>query len=449
MENVQERCNRILVAEDVDVVAYSIARGLEGRGFQTAVAHDGEECLAMARSFAPDLILLDVMMPKGHGMEALKQLKAQEDTQRIGVIVCTAEGFKPALDLALELGAFDVIVKPIDDGALVARVDRFFTHTEPAAVPPPAPAVRPQSIPGVEVFRPVLDTTGVCCRFWGTRGSIPISGPPYLRHGGNTSCLEVEYGGARVIFDAGSGIRDLGLALAAGPPCKLNLFITHTHWDHIQGFPFFAPAFIPGFEITIYGAKGFGKSLEAIFHGQLDRDYFPVQMEDMRAQLVFKDLGDEPVGIGPMQVTSAFMQHPGATLGYKLEVHGKTISFIPDNEFLKGYTGSPHRVGRGHSLLTDYLPILEFLKGVDVLIHEAQYMPEEYGGKIGWGHSSLGNACLLAALTEAKRWVVIHHDPMHTDDFLERKLNLTRQVLRGLQHPIEVEHGFDRMTEYF
>ena len=448
MDKVQERGNRILVADDVEVIAYSIARGLKGRGFQTAVAHDGEECLAMARSFQPDLILLDVMMPKVHGMEALKQLKAQEDTRRIGVIVCTAKGYKPELDQALELGAFDVIVKPIDDSELVARVERFFTPAETAAVSAVVP-VPPLSLPGSEVFRPLLDTTGVCCRFWGTRGSIPISGPPYLRHGGNTSCLEVEYGGERVIFDAGSGIRDLGLALMAGPPRKLHLFITHTHWDHIQGFPFFAPAFIPGFEITIYGAKGFGKSLKALFQGQLDRDYFPVQMQDMRARLEFKDLSDEPVRIGPIEVTWAFMQHPGATVGYKVDVHGKTISFIPDNEFLKGYTGSPHRIGRGNDLLTDYQPILEFLKGVDVLIHEAQYLPEEYLSKVGWGHSSLSNACLLASLVEAKRWVVIHHDPMHTDDFLEGKLNLTRQVLRGLQHPIEVEHGFDRMTEYF
>ena len=151
-------------------------------------------------------------------------------------------------------------------------------------------------------YRPALDSSNGCFQLWGTRGSIPISGPEYIRHGGNTSCMSLEYGEDLIILDAGSGIRNLGLALAKANPRKLHLFITHTHWDHIQGFPFFAPAFIPGFEITIYGAKGFNKNLESLFRGQFDPDYFPIQMENMDAGLEFIYLGDQPVQIGDMRV---------------------------------------------------------------------------------------------------------------------------------------------------
>jgi CheY-like chemotaxis protein len=174
MDAVQGRTGRILVAEDVEAVACSIAAALEARGFRTARAQDGAECLALARSFQPDLILLDVMMPRVHGMEALKQLKAQDDTRRIGVIVCTAKGFKPELDWARELGAFDVIVKPVADTELVAHVERFFARAGAAAPRTLLPAQLPPRVGG-EIFRPRLDTTGVCCRLCARAGGAHVA----------------------------------------------------------------------------------------------------------------------------------------------------------------------------------------------------------------------------------------------------------------------------------
>ncbi len=268
-----------------------------------------------------------------------------------------------------------------------------------------------------------------------------------MRHGGNTSCLEIEFGQDRFIFDAGSGIRELGLDLMKGEARRLHVFITHTHWDHIQGFPFFTPAYVPGFQVTVYGAEGFGKSLESLFRGQLDSDYFPVQMEDMNADIEFRHLGSEPIRIGDVIVSWEYVQHPGATVGYKIDVAGTTLAWIPDNEFLQGYIGEPDAISLDEGIFDPYRRIIDFLTEVDVLIHEAQYTNEEYVSKIGWGHSSVSNACLLAKLAKVKRWIVTHHDPMHDDRFLETKLSLTRQQLARLDHDIPLRHGHDGLVE--
>lgn len=298
-------------------------------------------------------------------------------------------------------------------------------------------------------YLPMLEGNRGCFNLWGTRGSTPTPGARFLRHGGNTSCMSVVFGGEHFIFDAGSGIRELGFELMTGEARRLHLFITHTHWDHIQGFPFFTPAYVPGFDITIYGAEGFGKDLESIFRGQLDREYFPVQMEDMNSRLEFRHLADNPVIAGPATVAWEFSQHPGATVGYKINAGGKKIAWIPDNEFLQGFAGDPATLTRDHRLVVPFGKMIDFLSDVDVVIHEAQYTNEEYLTKFAWGHSSVSNAALLMKLAGVKRWIITHHDPMHGDNFLDSKLNLTRQILDRLDHQIEVSHGYDGLTEFF
>lgn len=435
--------HRVLVAEDVKVISRAIRTALDRRGYETDVAADGAECLDKVRAFEPQLIILDLMMPKIHGIDVLKQLKSHEATRGIGVIVCTSKDFKTELSTIRDLGVDDIIVKPFERDDLLLKVDRYFSGN---GVLDTREAYRRSNLPMTgEVFEHEFDTALARYYLWGTRGSIPVTEPQYIRHGGNTSCMDLTVGDEYIIFDAGSGIRNLGQVLLAHGPRKVHLFITHTHWDHIQGFPFFAPAFAPGFDITIYGERGFGKDLESLFKGQLDRDYFPVQMEDMNAQLDFRYLGDEPIHIGPATVSWTFTQHPGATVGYRVDVDGKRLAYVPDNEFLKGYTGAPFDIHRDSELVGIYQPLVEFLDGVDVLLHEAQYTADEYTKKVGWGHCSVPNACALAKLTQPKRWIVIHHDPSHADNFLQVKMNMTRQLLDRLECPTELIHGYDGM----
>jgi CheY-like chemotaxis protein len=457
MAKSEERKKRVLVAEDVSVISHRIRKTLESRGFVVEVAQDGEQCLQKVKSFAPDLLILDLMMPKVHGIDILKALRADTETDRIGVIVCTSKDFTTEQRLADELGAFDVITKPFQMQELLTKVERFFSKDDVEAdrkddtltqVPKVSRAIEVKQHAPDEIFRPVLETSRNHFCLWGTRGSIPVSGPQYMRHGGNTSCMTVTCGEDIIIFDAGSGIRNLGLELS-NVPRKLYLFITHTHWDHIQGFPFFKPASISGFDITIYGAKGFGKDLKSIFRGQLDKDYFPVQMEDLNANLDFKVLDANPIEIESYKIFWAFTNHPGATVGYKIEVDGKKIGWIPDNEFLEGYLGDLAGIALDNEMVEPYRPMIQFISDIDILVTEAQYTNAEYPEKIGWGHTCLSNACLLMKLADVKRWIVTHHDPLHDDTFLQDKLNLTRQLMQQLNHSIDVSHGYDGLVEFF
>lgn len=438
----------ILIAEDVRVIAFKMAAALQAAGYTVETVSDGEECLAAAQRLLPDLVVLDIMMPKMHGIEVLKALRDEHRTARIGVIVCTAKDFKTEHAEATRLGVFDFLIKPFEPSILVEKVDLYFARRSGYQGVPefPTPAVVTEDIAH---YAPKLDSSRARFNLWGTRGSTPTPGARFLRHGGNTSCLSVSIGDEIFVFDAGSGIRDLGIELMNNKRRKVHLFITHTHWDHIQGFPFFAPAYVPGFEIIIYGAEGFRKDLKSVFRGQLDREYFPVQMEDMHSHLQFRQLAENPIPVGSALISWEFAQHPGATVGYKIEVGDKKIAWVPDNEFLQGYTGPPDELDREHPLVVPYQNMIDFLADADVVIHEAQYTCDEYPQKVRWGHSSVSNACALMKLAGVRRWIITHHDPMHDDVFLESKLNITRQILERLGHEIQVSHGYDGMTEYF
>ncbi len=438
---------RILIGEDTPDMAYLMRFALEGAGYSVEVTTDGEACLARARETMPDLLLLDIMMPKMHGIAVLRALRADPATRNLPVFICTAKDFKTEHEQCVELGVADVLIKPQDTPLLVAKVDAFLRR-KATATPAPAPAISRSIVPETVPYLPKIETANSCFSLWGTRGSTPAPGARFLRHGGHTSCMSLTVGDEHFIFDAGSGIRELGVELNKGASRKLHLFITHTHWDHIQGFPFFLPAYLDGYEINIYGAQGFHKDLQSVFRGQLDREYFPVQMEDMKAEIQFRHVAEPPLQIGPVRISWELVQHPGATLGFQAEVDGKRIVWIPDNEIFQGYLGDPAELDRDHPRVAPFTRIIDFMAGADIAIHEAQYTNEEYAKKIGWGHSSISNAAALMKLAGIQRWIVVHHDPSHDDEFLETKLNLTRQILKRLKHPMELVHGYDGLTEY-
>lgn len=435
---------RILVADDVRVISMRISHVLEELGYHVDVVSDGAECLTQICTQKPDLLILDLMLPKVNGIEVIKQLRTNPETRDLHIIVCTAKDFSTEMRQLEDLGITDVIIKPFKHETIAKMVTAYFQHVNSTHIHPE----RCASHPATEMYAPTLDTDRARMILWGTRGSIPVSGERYVRYGGNTSCVEYACGKDHLIFDAGSGIREAAAALLSGGPRHLHLFITHTHWDHIQGFPFFTPIYIPGYEITVYGELGFGKTFETLLSGQLDHDYFPIEREDLLGKVNFRVLTDEPIFIGDIKVTRAFTNHPGATVAFKIEHQGKKIAYVPDNEFLQGYMGQPKDITRGSELALSQEPLIEFLSGMDVLLHEAQYLASEYRQKIGWGHSNLANACALAKLTAVKKWIVIHHDPVHDDTYLDNKLHLTRQILLELDCPTYVTHGMDGRIEY-
>ena len=280
------------------------------------------------------------------------------------------------------------------------------------------------------LFRPPPDET-VRVRFWGVRGSIPSPGPDTVRYGGNTSCVTVEApGGDLLILDAGSGLRLLGLALAAAGrlPLRAHLLLTHTHWDHIQGFPFFIPAFIPGNEITAYGTAGSAADLHTALAGQMLHRYFPVSLEQLGATLRFCDIGPGTQTLGPARVTAAALHHSGPTLGYRIEAAGRVIAYVTDTEPLAGdVEAEPDPAA------------LELARDADVLIHDCQYTDEEYPAKVGWGHSPTRYVVRVAQAARARRLILFHHDPTRDDDRLEALVVSARAcaTAAGWSVPIE------------
>lgn len=260
-------------------------------------------------------------------------------------------------------------------------------------------------------------------RFWGTRGSIATPGAGTNHFGGNTSCVEVVTdAGVRFIIDCGTGARALGADLVekASGPIRANILLSHTHWDHIQGFPFFAPLFIQGSEIATYAPKGGGASLSKVLSGQMEFTYFPVELGELPAQITYHDLAEGVHEIGGVKVMAQYLNHPAATLGYRIEADGAAVMYLCDHE---PFADKVWRSGAEPGLIDSILHTgdrrhAEFMYGADFVIHDAQYTPEEYPAKKNWGHSTFQYVLELAAAAGVRHLALTHHDPTHDDGFL-------------------------------
>jgi len=244
-------------------------------------------------------------------------------------------------------------------------------------------------------------------KFWGTRGTRPTPGRRTLRYGGNTTCIEVrDRHDNLIIIDSGSGIAELGADLAQDTALQAHLLITHTHLDHIQGFPFFPPAFVPGTHLTIVGPAGSAKSLQAAFADQMDPAYFPVRLDHMPADMEFIERNPgETFEVGGLSITPHLLMHPIPTFGYRIDEGTTRFAFATDNEismFAQDQNGS----------LNEFA---DWCRGANLLVHDAQYSREEYKTHAGFGHSTFGEALALAQQAEAQQRAFFHHDPMHSD----------------------------------
>jgi CheY-like chemotaxis protein len=277
-------------------------------------------------------------------------------------------------------------------------------------------------------------------RFWGTRGSLPKPGPTTVRHGGNTSCVEVRTGdGTLIVLDCGTGAHGLGESLLApeGGSKLGHLLITHTHWDHIQGFPFFRPLFVAGNEWDIYAPGGLGQQIEATLAGQMQYTYFPVTLAQLGAVIRYHDLSEGRFSVGPVGVTARYLNHPALALGYRLEIGGVSLVYAVDHEPHGGpirgdvAPGAPlvHAEDRRH---------VEFLAGADLVIHDAQFTSDEYRTRQGWGHSPVEWAVDYAVAAGARRLALYHHDPLRDDDSLDRLVETCRARAAASGSPLQV-----------
>jgi phosphoribosyl 1,2-cyclic phosphodiesterase len=263
-------------------------------------------------------------------------------------------------------------------------------------------------------------------KFWGVRGSIPTPGPTSVRYGGNTSCIELSHEGKLFILDAGSGLRALGNELMKRKqPIHAAILISHMHWDHIQGIPFFTPAFIPGNKFIFYGAEESDIKLESIIAGQMDPTYFPIEMKDMASKLEFHRLVEGRRQIDDLLIETIYVNHPGNALGYKIHAGEKTLTYISDNEPFIDYSSENKNKYIGED---GNRKLIDFIKGSHILIHDSQYTPEEYITHTTWGHSPFDYAVRLGLEAAVETLVLFHHDPLHSDDHIDEILERAKQL---------------------
>lgn len=257
--------------------------------------------------------------------------------------------------------------------------------------------------------------------FWGVRGSIPSPGPSTVRFGGNTSCVEIAAGGVCIVFDCGTGIRMLGQQLVRRSPIEIHLFISHVHWDHIQGFPFFAPAFVKGNVIHLYGESNSRGTVESAMAGQMEFPNFPVKLNQLPGTLAFHAVGAGDVVrlADDVTVRAAAGTHPGGVLAYRVEHGGRAVAYVTDTE---------HEPGKIDERIVD------IVRGADLFIYDSMYTPEEYDGRadgrsrVGWGHSTFEEGAKIARAAGAKEYLLFHHDPEQDDAAVLEKERRAREL---------------------
>ncbi|MEJ2665063.1 MAG: MBL fold metallo-hydrolase [Spirochaetia bacterium] len=300
-------------------------------------------------------------------------------------------------------------------------------------------------------------------RFWGVRGSIPCPGPDTVRYGGNTACIELRFQPLNrlIIVDAGSGIRALGDQIMKQDlpkgPIKTQIFLTHTHWDHIMGFPFFTPIYIPGTELTIFGPVTYEEdTLDKIVGDQLRYRYFPVRQSELAAKIDYaqlqeceKDLGDGII------MRTKYLNHPILCLGYRFEYQGKVLCTAFDTEPFRNVfdqnKDSPdfdeEAFKEGEIVAKqENEKVLQYFKDADVVIHDTQYTHKEYtAGKIGWGHSTFEYAINAAHKANVKKLFFFHHDPLRRDDELDELIAFYKNKIKG-KSALEIEVAREGLT---
>jgi phosphoribosyl 1,2-cyclic phosphodiesterase len=289
-------------------------------------------------------------------------------------------------------------------------------------------------------------------RFWGVRGSYPVPGPDTNRYGGNTSCVAVRAGdeGPYIIIDAGTGIRKLGKEMMqaefAGGKGVAHLLVSHTHWDHIQGLPFFAPVYQKGNKFFVYARQRDDTHLRAVFASQTDSPYFPVPFENVQADVAFRELVEGArFEIGPVKVSCTRLNHPWIAIAYRLDFEGRSVCYVTDTAPFKDILieqeyirqppkpGDPLKPEDAAKLAAMRDGVVRLCEGADLVIYDTQFTPEEYRARPHWGHSCPEDAIEIARAAGAKGVVLFHHDPTRTDDQIDALLAHHRKTTTDLQ----------------
>ena len=430
----------ILIIDDDEICRTPAAELLRRDGWTVMVAEDGETGVEMAIRHRPDVILCDLLMPRSNGYHVCRAVREQTELRNTKIVVVTGRDYEADRQSAAEAGADDYLVKPIEFDALREVLKRL-TPGANGGAPGAAVAepVVPRVVAAAEPAVRVAAKQATMVKFWGVRGSIPTPGPSTVFFGGNTSCVELRVDGELIILDAGSGIRPLGQALAdefGERPMDITVLVTHTHWDHIQGFPFFLPAYHARNRVRVLGYEGARDGLKATLAGQMESPYFPIALKQMPGNIVIEEVKDMIFDVGPARVEACFSNHPGICVGYRISTASGSVVYLPDNESVNEHTATTH-VGALPRTIEEKLAA--FVKDADVLIADAQYTAEEYGEHVGWGHGCVDDVVRFAIAGGVKRLFLFHHDPEHDDRAISSMLMHARDQATAAGSSIRIE----------
>ncbi len=422
----------LIIDDDADYRAL-MGEVLSMEGWRVLEAGDGEAGLEMVNKEHPDVVLCDLLMPRSNGFLVCRKIRGDFTLRHTKIIVTSGRDYDSDRLAAKEAGADEYLTKPIkpyDLMALIARLtDDTTIMTREADVTPTGPS-KPARM-----------------KFWGVRGSIPTPGPGTVRYGGNTTCVELRAGGEIIILDGGTGLRPLGRELLAefkDQPLNVTLLLSHTHWDHIQGLPFFTPIYQPRCRLRILGFEGARRGLVNVLTGQMESPYFPVPFGELPGNIEVDELKDLDFPVGNLKVRAWFANHPGICVGYRIETQEGSIVFFPDNEPHCRYDekGDAHPTRKDASLeyaRSQEAKMTEFIRGADVLILDAQYDRTEYEKHVGWGHGCVDDVVTLALRADVKQLFLFHHDPDHDDAKIDHMLAHARQIVAKAKSPMLVE----------
>ena len=387
---------KFVIVDDDPILLRHMQAMLEEDGHSVKSYSSGVDALRDIARDRPDVLISDVMMPAMDGFELCRQIRDRPDLAAIRIIICSAKSYDFDRRRAKELGADGYIVKPIERETLLPQIHDILSNK-------------------------------VTVSYWGVHGTLPVPGAGTLRYGGNTPCVSVEVSGEPLtIFDCGSGIKQLSDYLATSEEQRISarMFITHTHWDHINTIPFFGPLYVRGNQIEIFGPYQGDLTIERAITAQMESVYFPVTIREFAARITYRDLREETLDFGAIRIDAMLLKHPGYCLGYRLTAHDRSVCYITDNEL---YLPNDHRHDPAY-----FERLCDFVRGADVLITDTTYRDHEYTSKVDWGHSSVSEVASLAAKAQVKRLHLFHHDPDQSDADIDLKLKETREALSRL-----------------